>query len=261
MEAVLKSLLVALVVAVPLFAIPAPDVTLPVTGFLSLPHVEYSTEVMVTNHRDAEQYIIISFIQDGFESNIHAFPLGPRASKFLANPFGDGNGLMDRIGAMRIRTITSIDGQVDPQGQIEANAYIIADWAGRNGTSRQEVTSVPSSEYTAREAVFLGVRHSASGAYTNVGIVNMHPTQTEKFFVQFQFQEPVAYNVPPNSLIQVRIPSPGNGGRSVRVYPEWSLVDGEPARTTPWVAYASTVDNRTGDAYSGWRVPSTPVAP
>ena len=44
------------------------------------------------------------------------------------------------------------------------------------------------------------------------------------------------------------------GERRPLVYPEWHSADGNTARTTPWVAYASTVDTHTGDAYSGTRV-------
>jgi hypothetical protein len=74
--------------------------------------------------------------------------------------------------------------------------------------------------------------------------------------VKFQFSEPIAVVVPPLSLRQIRLPGEGNGGRWVQVYPEWSIGNGPPARTTQWVAYASTIDTQTGDAFSGMRVPS-----
>lgn len=254
----LMALLVSLAAALPLFGAVAADVTLPVAGYLDLPHVEYSTELMLTNHRDALQYVQIDFIQDGRQAHVRGFALQPRESKFLPQVFAGGAGMSNKIGALRIRAVKDLEldePESDPQGQIEANAYIVAEWAGRNGSSRQEVAGIPSDEYHAREAVFLGVRHSASGAYTNVGVVNMHPTETEKFYIHLQYQQPFAIDVPPLSLIQVRLPTPGSGARAVRVYPEWSLLD-DPTRTTPWVAYASTVDNRSGDAYSGMRVPA-----
>jgi hypothetical protein len=75
--------------------------------------------------------------------------------------------------------------------------------------------------------------------------------------VQYQFLAPIEVVVPPLSSRQIRIPGPGNAGRRVTVYPEWAIGDGAPARTTPWVAYASTVDGYTGDAFSGTRVPAT----
>ena len=85
----------------------------------------------------------------------------------------------------------------------------------------------------------------------------MHATETVTFYVQFQYQDPFPVTVPPLSSRQVRITGPGNGGRYVRVTPEWALTDEAPAHTTPWVAYASTIDSQTGDAFSGMRVPAT----
>jgi len=102
------------------------------------------------------------------------------------------------------------------------------------------------------------VRHSlGTGAYTNVGIVNMDPTETVTFYVRFQYSNPVAVVVPPLSLRQIRLPGEGHGGRYVQVYPEWSIGDGAPVHTTPWLAYSSTVDVQTGDTFSGMRVPAT----
>ena len=126
------------------------------------------------------------------------------------------------------------------------------------GQTRQEIAGVATDEYRAENAVFLGVRHSlGTGAYTNVGIVNMDPTETVTFYVRFQYANPITVVVPPLSLRQITLPGEGNGGRYVHVYPDWSLTDESPAHTTPWVAYSSTVDVQTGDAFSGMRVPST----
>lgn len=253
--------LLAFFCAVPLFAAVAADVTLPVVGYLELPNnLTYRTELTVTNHRDVLQYIELAFIVEGHAGPMAIFPLQPRETKFL--PHGgfatSSGGQVGLVGAMRIRALQGFEGAPDPMGRIEGNAFIVAD-RGRHGSSRQEVAGIPSEEYEAEEAVFLGVRHSlGTGVYTNVGIVNMHPTQTETFYVQFQYQaEPVPVVVPPLSHRQIRIPGEGSGGRWVRVYPEWSLGDGQPLRRTPWVAYASSVDIGTGDAFSGMRVPAT----
>ncbi|HEV7238695.1 MAG TPA: hypothetical protein VGQ36_05600 [Thermoanaerobaculia bacterium] len=182
-------------------------------------------------------------------------------SLFVVVPMFGADSEGTAIHALRFRTLAvapnGAPGAPDPEGRIEVNAVIVAD-RGRfatDGSSRQEIAGIPASEYTANEAVFLGVRHSTNtGTYTNVGIVNMHPTQTETFYVKFQNAE-VPVVVPPNSLRQIRIPGDGGGSRFVRVYPEWSVTDEAPARTTPWVAYTSSVDMQTGDAFSGRRVP------
>lgn len=252
-------LLLAALLAVPAFAASS-EVTIPIGGFLDLPNdLTYRTEMTVTNHRNVLQYVTISMIKDGHVLPYHTFALNPHETKFLEKPFPTGGGFQSSIGAIRVAAQQTASDPDDPAvpdtaGQIEAKAFIIAERGRFKASSRQELEGIPSADYTAKQAVFLGVRHD-DPTYTNVGIVNLHPTEYVTFFVEFQYLAPVAVNVAPLSLSQVRIPGRGNAGRWVKVYPEWSLSDALPAHTTPWVAYASTVDGYTGDAFSGIRVP------
>lgn len=255
----------AVVIAVPMFgsgAIAA-DVTIPVGGYVvGSNDLIYRTELTLTNHRDVVQYVHMDMIKDGTRTPRATFALMPRETRFFANGLlPTGGNRVTNIGALRFTAIGPHDGSddraLDPEGRLEVNAFIVAE-RGRfatKGSTRQEMAGVPSSEYLAREAVFVGVEHDIN-AYTNVGITNMHPTQSQMFYVEFQYHSPVAVVVPPLTLIQVRISQPEAGGRSVRVYPEWSLLDDTVGRETPWVAYASTVNKLTGDAFSGTRVPA-----
>jgi hypothetical protein len=260
------AILFAVLFAIPTFAEVSHDITLPVVGRVILPHVTYTTELTITNHRDVEQLVAIDFIGITTSRPIDGVVrLGPRETWF------DPAGLLGAIGsrgqgmhALRIWAVTqsgsggTYDGSMypaDPNGRIDATAYIVAVRGpfGLYGTSRQEVRATPSEDYRAKEAIFHGVRHDLP-VYTNVGITNMHETQTETFYVQFAYLDPVEVVVPPLTHVQVRIPGMGNAGRTVRVYPAWAA-NGE-NRTTPWVAYASSVDGQTGDAWSGIRAPS-----
>jgi hypothetical protein len=255
----IPALLFALFAAAPLFAAIAADVTLPVAGYLNLPNdLVYRTELTVTNYRDVLQYVQISLISDGYDSPATVVPLHPLQTLFL--PYAGfavpNHATQNYIGALRLRALTSSAGSLDPEGQIEANAFVIAErGGGKYGTSRQEVAGIPSDEYAAREAVFLGVRHSPDlNIYTNVGVVNLDTVRTETFYVQFEYQaEPQVVVVPPLSMRSIRILAGGSSGRHVRVWPEWSVNNGTPLQ---WVAYASTVDGLTGDAFSGMRVPA-----
>ena len=254
-------LVLALSATLPLFAGKiGNDITVPAAGFVDGNGVSYRTELVLTNHRDVMQYVSLSFIQDGYDSEFTVFPLNPRETKFLPSAgFPTGGGMTPRIGALRIRTKSASNGNDDGLGKLEANAFIVAERGrfGKDGSSRQEVAAIASDEYTAEDAVFLGVRHKlAMGAYTNVGVTNMY-AEPVTFYVQFQNSEPVALEVPAFSLRQIRVPGEGSDGRFVHVYPEWSIGESTPAERTPWVAYASTVDMHTGDAYSGMRIPST----
>lgn len=249
-----SSLLLALAVAVPLFAATSTEVTIPVAGYLVLSNdLTYRTEAVITNHSDAAKTVMLELINDGRADLYRVFTIDAHETMYLPTAgFPSASpGLNGTIGALRIRS----DGA---SGGIEAKAVIVAEHPISRGSSRQEVDAVPKEEYHANETYFIGVRHSAgTGAYTNVGITNLSETETVTFFVQFQFHTGLtSVTVPPMSMRQIRVTGPGNAGRWVHVWPEWSDPDGTPARSTPWVAYASTVDTHTGDAYSGQRVPA-----
>jgi hypothetical protein len=257
---------VAALVAVPMFGSIAAEVTLPVGGYLELPNdLTYRSELTVTNHRDAPQYVSLSFIADGLDSEFAGFTLDAHETRFLPSGGMNTNPGTRRtqVGAIRIAALLPLTDSndrliPDPAGQLEVSSFVAAErgpFASR-GASRQEVAAIPAGEYTLEEMTFVGVRHE-NPTYTNVGITNLSRTRTEKFYVQYQFLDPIEVVVPPLSSRQIRIPGAGNGGRRVTVYPEWSIGDGPPARTSPWVAYASTVDGYTGDAFSGTRVPAT----
>ena len=242
----------------------AADVTIPVGGYvIGANDLIYRTELTVTNHRDVVQYIRMEMIKDGARSDYAIVPIMPRETRFFENGLlGTSRTQQTNIGALRFTTLKSFDFHdeehpFDPEGKIEVHAYIVADRGrlGQNGSTRQEMAGIPSSEYHAREAVFVGVEHGIRH-YTNVGITNLHPTQTVTFFVEFQYHTPVPVVVPPMTLVQMRVSQVPQGGRSVRVYPEWSLLDDTSDRATPWVSYASTVNKVTGDAFSGTRVPA-----
>jgi hypothetical protein len=255
-------LFLAIAATVPMFAAIASELTLPVGGYLRLPNdLIYRTEFTITNHSDQRRVVLASMVAEGFDASFRGFTMEPHETKFFADGgFGNGPGLNNFVGAVRFRSVVSLDDESpadDPAGQLEVESFVVAERGnfGARGTSRQEVAAIPASEYTLEEMVFVGVRNEAP-LYTNVGIANLHPTQSEKFFVKYQFLAPIEVVVPPLSSRQIRIPGPGNAGRIVRVYPEWAIGDGAPVRTTPWVAYASTVDGLTGDAFSGARVPA-----
>lgn len=258
-------LLLAMVSAFPLFAAIGADVTVPVGGYVLAPNdLIYRTELTVTNHRDVTQYLQMEVVRDGTSSVYAVVPLEPRETRFFDHGLlsSAANSKVSIIGALRFTTLKSFDFHdddhpFDPEGKIEVHAFIVADRGrlGQNGSTRQEMAGIPSSEYFAREAVFVGVEHGIRH-YTNVGITNLHPTQTVTFFVEFQYHTPVPVVVPPMTLVQMRVSQVPQGGRSVRVYPEWSLLDDTSDRATPWVAYASTVNKVTGDAFTGTRVPA-----
>jgi hypothetical protein len=248
------ALLLLLVLSLPAVADIGHDVTIPIVGVLTQPDVTYRTELVIRNHRDVGQTVVFEFIGEhlgGPYPYDGVLYLEPRQTIF--EPQGRVPGGRDRIFAMRMWTAKQTGGGIfepDPEGQIEAMAYIVRD-RGRFaylGSSRQEMPATASSEYYAPEATFFGIRHDGI-AYTNVGITNMH-TEPMTFIVEFPYIAPFEVEVPARTLSQFRLPGAGNAGRQVKVTPAWAKNGTTPA---PWVAFASTVDPQTGDAYTGIR--------
>ena len=251
-----------LFVAVPALADIGHDITIPIVGHVTLPDVTYRTELVIRNHRDVQLTIVFEFIGWDLSGDFFAYDglltLEPRGTVFDMQGRVPGGG--DRVFALRMwagKPNGRTDGRgrplfdPDPEGRFEAVAHIISD-RGRfahKGSSRQEMPATASSEYLAPEATFYGVRHDGV-AYTNVGITNMHETETVTYIIEFPYLAPFEVEVSPRSMRQVRIPGGGNAGRQVKITPEWATNGGTPK---PWVAYASTVDPQTGDAYTGIR--------
>ena len=268
------AVLLALALTFPALAAVGPDVTLPVAGHVVLADRTYRTELTVSNHRDVEQYVAVQFINGQAAFTMSTFLLEPHTSIFVSGNQAKGFTTGSTPGALRFLALTNAWGAahegnadpdplafIDPAGRIEAKGYIINERGpfGIHGSSRQEVESVGSDEYRTKENAFVGVEHN-SPTYTNVGIVNLDPARTVTFYVQFQYLEPVAVTVAPLTSQQIRITGgvrqgvEGSGGNYVIVTPEWA--GDASGLTTPWVAYASTVDGFTGDAFSAVRIPA-----
>jgi hypothetical protein len=247
------AVLLLILAAVPLFAADD-EVTLPVVGYLQLsPDLIYRTEFTVTNHRNARQLVELHLISDGSDDFITGFTLNANETKFLPGFPQAGRG--NFIGALRVVAMKEHD-VPDPEGRIDAKAFIVAEHPISRGETRQEIEAVAQSEYFQAEAVFLGARHSmGTGKYTNVGIANLDATRSQTFVIEYErVSPPVTVTVAPLSTVQVRITGPGVSYRALRVRPTWAMVsDGG---GLPWVAYSSTVDTHTGDAFSGMRVPA-----
>lgn len=256
------SLLLAL--ALPAAADIGHDITLPIVGNVFLPNVTYRTELVLRNHRDVPQQVVIEYIggpeqPGGFMPYDGLVALDARGTHFYKQgliPNTNGTFIRAmRLWAVKATGQTDAGGQAlftpDPDARIEAMAYVVGDRGrfGYLGSSRQEIQATASTEYHAREAIFHGITHEA-GIYTNIGITNMDETRSVTFFVEFPGLQPIEVHVPPRSMRSIRLPGDGGLARQLRIYPDWANNGGAP---TPWVAYTSSVDTLTGDAWTGVR--------
>ncbi len=231
------------------------DLTLPSFGRVTLPHVKYSSEIVITNHRDQSQRVEVHFIgrEDVGSGYVEMLTIGARQS-MLKTDFLERNlfGGRDGVGAIRLVSVTP-DNASDPEGQIDARIFVIAERPD-GGTSRQEVHPVASGEYFAERATFAGIRHD-DRAYTNVGIANLSPTLDETFHIDIEGHPWIEVRVPALRVVQVRLPIAATTARTLKIHPNWAVTLADPAIPKPWVAYASTVDGLTGDCWTAHRLP------
>jgi hypothetical protein len=120
---------------------------------------------------------------------------------------------------------------------------------GGDGTVSQSFPPVPLSEIFSNQVAIGGVRRD-DRFRLNVGIVNLDRLSPWRFRIHTEdvvSSEPVEIVVEPFSMQQIALPGGPTGGK-LRVHVE--VVPDPVGRLTLWLAYASVVDNVTGDSWS-----------
>lgn len=152
-------------------------------------------------------------------------------------------------------------GTVDTTAQLFVSARIWTQQPGTSGgTTSQSFPAIPVNTVNTPIAAFFGISSADNPANfrVNVGVVNLDPNFTQTFFITIPsiVGVPVGQTVtlPPMTMTQV---SMGNGVASTSQIQIQNSTTGS-SRSNFWTAYASTVDNITGDAWSELPVTGTP---
>lgn len=160
------------------------------------------------------------------------------------------------LGAILVTGITS-SGDVDPTASLYVASRIWSPQPGTGGTTSQTLPAIPTSAINTTDAALFSLGGQGSNFRTNVGFVNIDPINEQTFYLVFT-QTPIPFSipvtVPPMSVQQAAL------GSSSFFGPEILIQNGTAAatRSSLWVAYASTVDNITGGAWSELAVPGAP---
>jgi photosystem II stability/assembly factor-like uncharacterized protein len=216
----------------------------------------FRTDVTLSNGRSTEQEVMVAWLPQGNDS-------GPAVPMFrITLPAGSeaGGGTLTiteitdelRLQGLGSMVIIAVDsgGDVDGAGEIDGFARVRSLSPCGSGWVSQSLPSVPlNGTGSARRGRALGLRHEP--AYrTNVGIVNLGEVTREFTIIVSgdRASERLEVSVPPFSPLQSPVPDRNYGAVAVTV-----ISDGAAA---PWVAYGSSVDNRSGDA---WAAVATPL--
>ncbi len=160
------------------------------------------------------------------------------------------------LGALVISGMTP-NGFLDSTAALNVNSRIWTTQPGTDGTTSQSFPAIPLSTINTPSAALFAVGgpDDPMKYRVNVGVVNLDPNNAQTFVVSVpSVTPPLAYilTVPSLSMQQLSL-------GSVSPTAQVSIQNATPAatRSNLWTAYASTVDNITGDAWSEMAVAGT----
>lgn len=212
---------------------------------------QFRSDIRITNQREATQKVLMSWLPEGggpspaFVTMVDIEGFQTLASDDFVMEVMNRAG----VGAILVQGLQE-NGQLDPDARLHVTSRVWTPQPGTEGTSSQTFAPVPLTDVVNRELFILGHRRNEQYR-TNIGIVNLDGGP-HTFLVTVSGETPTlvpeeyTITVPGNALVQF----PVNGAPQNQMRIEIREVVAEGAgHLTLWTAYASSVDNVTGD---GW---------
>ena len=219
----------------------------------------FRSDVMISNFRSAPQRLAVYVIEEGKSGfpapvffDLPAFENGGHLG-LVSNDFLGARLNKTGLAALVIQAVTA-GGTLDPNGKIDGLSRVWTPQPGSSsndesaGTASQTLLSVaPNHLNNGNFSAFVINMRQDENFRMNVGIVNLSPVSLTWRVDAFGTRADSTMNVtvPANSMDQVAMTA-GNIGNAVVTF---TLITPNAPSTTRWTAYASSVDNRTGD---GW---------
>ena len=151
------------------------------------------------------------------------------------------------LGSILISALSD-SGAIDGGAQLHATSRIWTPQPGSTGNTSQSLNVVALSAVATSGGSIYGLRRDARYR-ANVGIVNLEAAATVTFLVSIPHTtEAYSLTIPPMSMQQVALVNSSAPLSQINI--------GTSGINTVWVAYGSSIDNVTGDSWSGWRQPS-----
>ena len=153
--------------------------------------------------------------------------------------------------ALTVTGVTST-GAADSSARLYVSSRVWTPEPGTTGTTSQSLPAIPTSSINTQIGLLLAVggADKPENYRVNVGIVNVDPTRTQTFVVSLPTSSGnaavYAVTVPPMSMQQVALGSGISPTQEVLVQNATSSA----TLSNSWIAYGSTIDNVTGDAWS-----------
>lgn len=213
----------------------------------------FRSDIMVRNLRTVVQRVELRWLPQAGAAGV--------APVFVDIPVRSSLGSEDFVGEILHQTglgsiiVTGVtgDGAMDAAARLTAASRIWTPQPGTTGTTSQSLPAVPIAAIdSAEDVTIIGVRRD-DRYRVNVGVVNLDPLRTQTFRVEVPSSilslPPETYDVtvPPLSMQLIALNALLRQPLAeVRVSNESAAA----VRSESWIAYASSIDNVTGDAWS-----------
>lgn len=236
----------------------APQLLIPAAG--STPGANgtfFRTDLTLVNFANHNQQIQLRWLPQGSTGTSVVTMTLLAQNGFRDFDFVRDNLNQSGLGAIVISGVTST-GTVDPTAALYATVRIWTEQPGSTGTTSQSLPVIPlDAVSTPGPAALFALGGQTANFRVNVGIVNLDPVNAQIFLISGPSGPPpypglmVSVTVPPMSMQQVPF---GTSVIEIAVSNETPLA----ARSNTWVAYSSSVDSTTGDAWSDIAVNGAP---
>ena len=253
-------MIAALLAAVVLPLSSAPQLLIPAAG--STPGANgtfFKSDITIVNVATHDQDISLQWLPQGTSATstmlIHiAAQSALRSSDFVREILAQQG-----LGAIVVTAVTGNGTTPDTTGALYVSSRIWTPEPGTGGTTSQSLPAVPVNAVKTQIAALFaagGADHPSSDR-SNVGIVNLDPINAQTFQILLPSIPGGAtissqVTIPPNSMQQVSV---GNGLSPTQQILIQNITT--VGRTNSWLAYGSTIDNVTGDAWSELAVAGT----
>jgi hypothetical protein len=236
----------------------APQLLIPAAGAQAgIGGTFFRSDITIVNYRAADQRIRLQWLpQNATGVGIAAVETTIAASSGIVSE-DFVTTVMQKTGLGAI-LVTGIDaaGAFDPGALLVATSRIWSPQPSGGGTTSQSLPSIATADLASSTVAVLGARRDARYR-TNVGIVNLSPNpQTFQVVVFGTFGTEIhPVDVPAFSMVLFGVTG-ASSTSSLQIQVQNS---GPSPRSTAFVAYASSIDNITGDAWTtiGSNVPGT----
>ena len=229
----------------------SPQILIPAAGAIQGANgTFFRSDVSLVNYTTHNQRVQLRWLPQGVTGSgiaIREITI-PALSGIVSEDFVTNVMAQSGLGSILITGVAA-DGFGDSTARLFATSRIWSNQPGlSSGTVSQSFPSLPTTSIISTNLSLLGLRRD-DRYRLNVGIVNLDPSNPQEFQIivggSSATPETTNVTVPPLSMVQTSLVGPALSNLQVAVQ---NVSAG--TRTSSWIAYGSSIDNTTGDAWS-----------